>query len=69
MTAVALQPDRSLRPKQAAEFIGVSESTLWAWVKSRQDFPKPSKLSPKITVFSSSALLAFRDAQQQKAGA
>ncbi len=55
--------NQSLRPKQAAEFLGVGVATLWRWIKERHDFPKPRRLSPRCTVFDSGELVAWRDKQ------
>lgn len=51
----------SLRPKQAAEFLGVGISTLWRWAKERSDFPKARKLSPRCTVFDMQEIINWRD--------
>jgi prophage regulatory protein len=55
----------SLRPKHAAEFLGIAPATLWRWVKERKDenFPQPRKLGPRTTVFVQSELAAFRERQ------
>lgn len=53
----------SLRPKHAAEFLGIGRATFWRWVKERSDFPKPRRLSPRCTVFDQAELVAWRDAQ------
>lgn len=41
----------AVRPKQAAEFIGIGLSTLWHKAKHDPDFPKPTKLGPRTTVW------------------
>ncbi len=53
----------SARPKVAAHLLGVGVSTLWRWVKEREDFPKARKLSSSCTVFDVQELMAWRDAQ------
>lgn len=53
----------SLRPKHAAEFLGIAIATLWRWVKERDDFPRPRHLSSRCTVFDKQELIAWRDAQ------
>lgn len=53
----------SLRPKRAAEFLGIGRATLWRWSKERDDFPKPIHLSSRCTVFDQAQLVAWRDAQ------
>lgn len=54
---------RSYRPKQAAELLGIGPATLWRWIKEREDFPKPKRLSPRCTVLDGAELIAWRDAQ------
>lgn len=60
---VVLNMLQSVRPKAAASLLGVGVSTFWAWVKAKEDFPKPRKLSSRCTVFDLSELIAWRDAQ------
>ncbi len=59
------QQSKSLRPAQAAEFLGIGLSTIWVWAR-RPDFPRPRKIGPKVTVWDLSELIAWRDAQQTK---
>jgi prophage regulatory protein len=59
--------NRSYRPKQAAELLGISSATLWRWIKERHDFPKPRRLSARCTVLDGAELVAWRDAQGAKA--
>jgi len=56
-------PNRSYRPKQAAELLGIGTATLWRWIKERNDFPKPRRLSARCTVLDGAELLAWRDQQ------
>ena len=58
---------RSYRPKQAAEFLGISVATLWRWIQQRHDFPRPIRLSARCTVLDGDQLLAWRDAQAKVA--
>lgn len=62
-TGSALVLSTSLRPKKAAELLGVGVATLWRWAKERGDFPKPKRLSARCTVFDSGELISWRDAQ------
>ena len=55
--------NKSLRPKHAAEFLGIGRATLWRWSKERADFPKGRRLSSRCTVFDQCELAAWRDAQ------
>jgi predicted DNA-binding transcriptional regulator AlpA len=50
----------SMRPRQAAQYLGVSTATLWRWVK-RAGFPQPLAIGPRVTVFKSDELRAWRD--------
>lgn len=59
--------NKSLRPKHAAEFLGIGLATLWRWSKVRADFPKPIRLSSRCTVFDMAALDAWRNAQTGEA--
>ena len=54
---------QSVRPKAAAELLGIGLSTFWRFAKERADFPKPRKLSARCTVFDLAELIAWRDAQ------
>ncbi|AVO48543.1 hypothetical protein C6568_04125 [Melaminivora suipulveris] len=58
---------QSARPQQSAELLGIGLSTLWRFAKERPDFPRPRKLSPRVTVFIVAELLAWRDAQVKEA--
>lgn len=60
---------KSLRPKQAADFLGIGRATLWRWSSERQDFPKARRLSSRCTVFLESELIAWRDAQTSRKAA
>jgi prophage regulatory protein len=64
-----LQQSPSARPNQAAQLLGIGESTLWRWAQERADFPKPRKLGPRTTVWDVAELMAWRDAQGAKAAA
>lgn len=55
--------NKSLRPQQAAEFLGISIPTFWRWIKERPDFPRPIRLSARCTVVDQGELIAWRDAQ------
>ena len=46
-------------PKRAARMFDISEATLYRWLKTRSDFPKPVKLSPGCTRFDLNKLNAF----------
>lgn len=56
----------SLRPQQAAQYLGVSIATLWRYAK-RPDFPRARRLSQRCTVFDSDEIRQWRDSQQREA--
>ncbi|MDR6535589.1 AlpA family phage regulatory protein [Variovorax soli] len=59
---------RSVRPPQARQILGgIGNTTLWRWVREREDFPRPRKIGPRVTVFSLDELIAWRDAQKETA--
>lgn len=53
----------SIRPKQAAELLGVSLPTFWRWAAHQHDFPKGRRLSARCTVFDTAELIAWRDSK------
>lgn len=55
--------NKSLRPKQAAELLGIKITAFYEWRKARADFPKGRCLSARCVVFDSGELIAWRDAQ------
>lgn len=63
------QSNVSLRPKAAAEYLGIGNTTLWRWIKEREGFPKPIRLSERCTVIDRDQLIAWRDAQAEKVAA
>ena len=65
---MALQ-SQSIRPKTAAELLGIGTSTFWRWAKERQDFPKARRLSARCTVFDMHEIMTWRDAQLSKGAA
>ena len=57
---------QSIRPKTAAELLGIGTSTFWRWAKERQDFPKARRLSARCTDFDMNEIMRWRDAQLSK---
>lgn len=37
----------------------IAKSTLWNWVATREDFPKPIKAGPRVTLFDMQAIEKF----------
>jgi prophage regulatory protein len=50
---------RAVRPAQAAEKLGISLPTLWRWARTNPHFPKPRKLSERVTIFDEQELDRF----------
>ncbi len=44
-----LQEKTHIRPKEARAYLGISESTLWLWVK--KGYLHPTKITNRVTVF------------------
>ncbi|RYF46633.1 MAG: AlpA family phage regulatory protein [Comamonadaceae bacterium] len=53
---------RSVRPKEAAQILGVGIATLWRYAK-RPDFPAAVRFSTRVTCWKVGEILAWRDAQ------
>ena len=52
---------KTLNSRPASKgLIGVSDKTIWTWVK-RGEFPAPVKLSPSVTVWRLSEVQAWMD--------
>jgi hypothetical protein len=54
-------PSKSLkiRPEAASALFNVSKSTLQRWEKDMPGFPKPSRPTPRITLYDRDKLLEF----------
>jgi predicted DNA-binding transcriptional regulator AlpA len=55
---------RALRPAQVVEKLGVSVPTVWRYARENPTFPRPSKLSPRVTVFGKAAVDAWLDGRR-----
>ena len=57
-----------VRPVQARALLGnIANTTLWRWVRENDQFPRPIRLSPRVTVFNLHELIAWRDKQSEVA--
>jgi predicted DNA-binding transcriptional regulator AlpA len=52
---------KNLRPREAADALGVGLSTFWLKAKTDPDFPPLIKLGPKATVVREADLAAYVD--------
>ncbi len=56
---------KNLRPKQAAEALGISLATFWRRAKDEPDFPPLIKLGDKMTVVRESDLADYTERKLQ----
>jgi predicted DNA-binding transcriptional regulator AlpA len=59
-----ISPRMLLRAAKTAAYFEISESTLWHWVRVRHGFPKPIKISQRITLFDVGAIQIFFEKNQ-----
>jgi prophage regulatory protein len=50
---------KALRPAKVAEKLGVSVPTIWRYCRNNPKFPRPSKLSERVTVFDEGEIDAY----------
>lgn len=53
--------EKLLRVSEVAEKFAVSKASIWNWAKDKPDFPKPQKLTSKVTVWKLSELDDYID--------
>ena len=53
-----------IRVGKLATLLGVSRATIYRWIHSNPNFPKPIKLGEKSTVFDSAEVQKFIDIQR-----
>ncbi|MCX7099627.1 MAG: AlpA family phage regulatory protein [Methylococcales bacterium] len=58
-----LQAGANLRVSTLAPRLGISKSTIWRLVREGK-FPKPIKLSDKVTVWKADAVLAWLESKE-----
>ena len=54
-----------LRPKDAAQYLGISVGTLYRWAQEQPGFPQPIKIGPRTTGWRQADLDAWLDRQQE----
>ena len=57
-TVAISHPQRAMRVKDVARYLGIGQSTVWRWVKLGK-LPKGRQLSPRVTVWIQYQLDAF----------
>jgi len=55
-----------IRLPQVADRVGIAKSTVWKWIKTK-GFPRPTRLSPRVSVWKMSEVDAWLDAQMKTA--
>ena len=55
-----------LRASQVASVLGMSVPSVWRIAKENADFPKPFKLSARVTVWDEAEILAFIQSSKDK---
>lgn len=64
MQAKDTSPQRKgVRASRGSEILGCGESTYWRYTKEA-DFPKPMKLSARMTIWDEGELLAWRESRR-----
>ena len=57
-----MQQEQFLRLSQVIELTGLSKSTIWKWIHTKE-FPKQLKLSPRKSVWKKTEILAWMEEQ------
>lgn len=58
-TEVNIPPQKYMRAAGICKTFQIAKSTLWNWVATREDFPKPIKAGPRVTLFDAQAIEKF----------
>jgi prophage regulatory protein len=62
-----LKPKGFLRINELEQYLNMGRSTIWARAKNEDDpFPKPIKLSPRVTVWNLEDISNFVDGLTEK---
>lgn len=58
--------DGYVRAKEAAAILGVSVTTVWNWAtdKLSEGFPRPIRISDRVTVFPRAEIIAFAESKR-----
>ena len=63
MTAIQNRAKRVIRQKEVSDKLGLSKATVWLYVRTRDDFPKPIRLGANSVGWLESEIEAFIDAR------
>lgn len=58
--------DGYVRAKEAAAILGVSVTTIWNWAtdKIHEGFPRPIRISDRVTVFPRDEIIAYAESKR-----
>ena len=59
-------PSIRIKDKEAAQILGIGRSTLWAWVKTRPNFPQPRRDGSRCTFWLRSEVEAYATGGSQE---
>ena len=59
-------PSIRIKDKEAAQILGIGRSTLWAWVKTRPNFPQPRRDGSRFTFWLRSGVEAYATGSSQE---
>ncbi|MBQ5727311.1 MAG: AlpA family phage regulatory protein [Mailhella sp.] len=59
-------PSIRIKDKEAAQILGIGRSTLWAWVKTRPNFPQPRRDGSRCTFWLRSEVEAYATGSSQE---
>ena len=63
MTETQNSSKRIIRQKEVSDKLGLSKATIWTYVRTRDDFPKPIRLGANSVGWLESEIDAFIDAR------
>ena len=63
MTAIQNRAKRVIRLKEVSDKLGLSKATVWLYVRTRDDFPKPIRLGANSVGWLESEIDDFIDAR------
>ncbi len=63
MTETQNSTKRIIRQKEVCDKLGLSKATIWTYVRTRDDFPKPIRLGANSVGWLESEIDAFIDAR------
>lgn len=63
MTVIQNNTKRIIRQKEVCDKLGLSKATVWLYVRTRDDFPKPIRLGANSVGWIESELDSFIDAR------